>query len=188
MKLHKLTCPNCSGILDIKFSKDTSSVFCPYCGQRFLLDDEKKEYTFNKNVRVDKTEHKRYTNDAEVIKAINEDKKDKRALIAVFACFALALAIPLILSLTMNLKESVAKNSGKVCAGYYQDLIGEDVKTVNAHFEAAGFTNIELIDLDDSGIAFWTDGEVKTISIGGDTSFSGDDYFDPDTKVVISYH
>ena len=54
--------------------------------------------------------------------------------------------------------------------------------------QAAGFTNIELIDLDDSGLAFWTEDKVDTISVGGDTSFESTDWFDPDTKVVISYH
>ena len=72
--------------------------------------------------------------------------------------------------------------------GYYKDLVGEDYKTVEAHFKAAGFTNIELIDLNDAGIAFWNEGKVETISVGGDTSFDSYDYFDPNTKVVISYH
>ena len=67
-------------------------------------------------------------------------------------------------------------------------MVGEDYKTVEAHFRAAGFTNIELIDLDDAGIAFWNEGKVETISVGGDTSFDSLDFFDPNTKVVISYH
>ena len=52
----------------------------------------------------------------------------------------------------------------------------------------AGFTNIELIDLEDAGIAFWLDGKVKTISVGSNTAFGSDDWFTPDTKVIISYH
>jgi hypothetical protein len=80
------------------------------------------------------------------------------------------------------------ENSGNISAGYYRDLVGEDYKTVEAHFRAAGFTNIELIDLNDSGIAFWNEGKVETISVGGDTSFDSLDFFDPNTKVVISYH
>lgn len=67
-------------------------------------------------------------------------------------------------------------------------MIGEDYKVVVAHFEAAGFTNIELIDLDDSGIAFWKSEKVEMISIGGNTDFETTDWFSPDTKVVISYH
>lgn len=85
-------------------------------------------------------------------------------------------------------EERAAISAGKISAGYCSDLIDEDYKTVKAHFESAGFTNIKLIDLDDAGLAIWKKGKVKTISIGGNNSFASDDYFDPDTKVVISYH
>ena len=84
--------------------------------------------------------------------------------------------------------ESEADKQGKISAGYYKDLIGEDYQAVEAHFRAAGFTDIELIDQDDSGLAFWKDGKVTLISVGGNTSFSSTDYFSPDTKVIISYH
>ena len=90
--------------------------------------------------------------------------------------------------LYFSISKGVAKSQGKIQAGYYKDLIGQDNKTVIAHFEAAGFENIEVIDLNDSGIAFWTDGEVVTISVGGDTNFDTFDWFEPDTKVIISHH
>ena len=67
-------------------------------------------------------------------------------------------------------------------------MVGEDYKTVEAHFESAGFTNIELIDLNDSGVTFWNNEKVESISVGGNTRFNSSDYFQPDTKVVISYH
>ena len=82
----------------------------------------------------------------------------------------------------------LAQHEGKINAGYYKDLVGEKYETVEAHFEAAGFTNIELIDLDDAGISFWKNGEVEIISVGGNTSFDSADWFEPDTRVVISYH
>lgn len=192
MKLHKLTCPNCSGTLDMDIAKGTTSVFCPYCGQQFLLDDEKKEYTINKNININKSIHNRYTDDAEVIKAINQEKENKRStwvpLIAIAILMIMSISCFLIPGLIERLTEQAAIDNGKISAGYYKDLLDEDYKTVEAHFIAAGFTNIELIDLNDSGLAFWTDGKVKTISVGGDTSFDSYDYFYPDTKVVISYH
>ena len=78
--------------------------------------------------------------------------------------------------------------AGKIIAGNSQDLIGKDFATVEAHFKAAGFTNIELIDLNDYGLYFWEDGKVDTISIGGRTSFNEGDYFFPNTKIIISHH
>ena len=184
MKIHKLNCPNCNGILDIKIADNTSSVYCPYCGQPFIVDNEKNEYTINKNITYQKNSHKRYTNDAEVIKAINEDKENKRGYLLMLFPFILWL----VMSVIMYMNEKKAISEGKINAGDYRDLIGQDYKTVKAHFEAAGFTNIELIDLDDAGLALWKNEKVEIISIGGDTSFDSTDFFEPDTKVVISYH
>lgn len=56
---------------------------------------------------------------------------------------------------------------------------------MKAHLEAAGFTNIQLIDLDDVGPAMWKNEKVENISVGGKTSFDSEDYFDSNTKVVI---
>ena len=193
MKLHKLTCPNCDGMLKVEV-KNQDQIYCPYCGQQFLVDSEKKEYTVNvnKHIRVDKNMHYRYTDDAEVIKAQLKDREDKRALLVLLVMFVGGI-LSLFLSIVIpdaiaDHKEAQALREGKISAGYYGDLIGEDYKTVEAHFESAGFTNIELIDLDDSGLKFWTDGDVTVISIGGETNFSSSDYFDPATKVVISHH
>ena len=188
MKIRKLNCPNCNGTLDMDIAKGTTSVFCPYCGQRVYLDDGKREYTVNKNININETVHKRYTNDAEVIKANNAEKENKRSWIAAIVIFALALCALATPAIVIGINESIATNDGKISAGWYKDLLGQDYKTVEAHFEAAGFTNIQLIDLNDAGIAFWNDGKVETISIGGDTSFDSTDFYDPDTKVVISYH
>lgn len=82
----------------------------------------------------------------------------------------------------------IAMAEGRIQAGYCSDLIGKDYKTVEAHFKAAGFTNIELIDLKDSGLAVWDNEKVESISIGGNSDFDETDWFEPDTKVVISYH
>ena len=98
------------------------------------------------------------------------------------------LLIPVVIFLGLFINKSVSQQEGKISAGFYRDLIGKDYETVEAHFESAGFTNIELIDLNDSGVAFWNEGKVEIISVGGDTSFKSTDYFPPETKVVISYH
>ena len=84
--------------------------------------------------------------------------------------------------------KSSSIHKGMVNAGSYADLIGKDFETVEAHFEAAGFNNIELIDIGDSGITFWKNGKVDSVSVGGDMSFDSMDWFDPNTKVIISYH
>lgn len=187
MKLKTLRCPSCGASIDVDI-QGRNSVFCCYCGQQILLDDENREFTYNKNENISKTIHKRYTNDADVIRAKTEAKENRNFLItfgAIIGAFvlmaALCLGVPALI-------KAGNKNAGNISAGYYRDLVGEDYKTIEAHFKAAGFTNIELIDLNDAGIAFWNEGKVVTISVGGDTSFDSMDFFAPNTKVVISYH
>lgn len=184
MKLHKLTCPNCNGTMDVEIAAGTSSVFCPYCGQKFLLDDEKKEYTINKNININKTNHIRYTDDADTIRAKNEANEDKRNAKLILIPFIIAA----LLLGGLFLNKSINQMQGKINAGYYRDLVGKDYKSVEAHFKAAGFTNIELVDLNDAGITFWKDEKVDTISVGGKTDFDSINWFFPDTKVIISYH
>lgn len=188
MKLHKLTCPNCNGSLDMEIAEETTAVFCPYCGQKFLLDDEKTEHTINKNISINKTIYKRYTDDADVIRAKNEASKNKIDFKQLLILLGILFLIPAILFGGLFFNKTINQLQGKISAGYYGDLVGKDYKTVEAHFEAAGFTNIELIDLNDSGLAFWKNGKVETISVGGDTDFESTDWFEPETKVVISYH
>ena len=96
--------------------------------------------------------------------------------------------IALVTGSSKGIGAGIAKSQGKVSAGYYGDLIEQDYKTVVAHFESAGFENIQVIDLDDSGILFWNEGKVTQISIAGNNSFSSDDYFPSDSLVVISHH
>lgn len=114
-------------------------------------------------------------------------KKDK-SWIAIIICTVIVLGFPFGMMLKFEVEEKIAISEGKINAGFYKDLIGEDYKTVQAHFDSAGFTEVELIDLNDSGIFFWKDGKVDSISISGNNAFESTDWFKPDSKVVISYH
>lgn len=188
MKLKVLKCPECAANLEIEEGR--TICYCQYCGCKILLEDEKQESTINKNININKnvTYTSRHTDDADVIRAKSEANKDVRDFKQVLILFGILILIPLIGFAWMHFTEMLAQHEGKINAGYYKDLIGEKYETVEAHFEAAGFTNIELIDLDDAGISFWKNGEVEIISVGGNTSFDSADWFEPDTRVVISYH
>lgn len=186
MKLRALKCPECRANLEIE--EDRTMCYCQYCGCKIILDDEKQETTINKNINVTKsiTHNKRHIDDADVIRAKSEATKDSRK----FWGSLVSLGILLLMAIAgfIWLNPSTEQSEGEISAGYYGDLIGKNYETVEAHFEAAGFSNIELIDLNDSGILFWKNDKVETISVGGDTSFDSLDWFLPDTKVVISYH
>ena len=144
MKTKKLNCPYCDAAIDVNI-EGRSSVFCNYCGQQIMLDDEKQEYTYNKNVTVNKnininkSVHNRYTDDADVIRAQNEAVSEKRfwsgwAIMMVGSLLMLAL-----IGIIPELRDTINENTGKISAGDYLDLIGEDYKTVEAHFRAAEY-------------------------------------------------
>lgn len=166
-------------------TKDKEYVFCSYCGQKFNLVDE-NSHTFTYN--INKTNQKYTLNVADVIRAENSDKESKRNFILILVLVLISLIVPIVGIIHSTILENRFIAEGKVSVGSSDELIGEDYKTVEAHFESAGFTNIETIDLNDSGILVWKNNKVETISIAGKTSFSSEDYFDPDSKVVISYH
>lgn len=185
-----LICPQCQHVLEIK--ERYIDYHCPYCGNRIPLYSEPQgssnNFSHNIHISEDVTQTRHNINEAALIRESNKAEENKRAWIALIVCAIILIAIPLAMQLGSYIEKYIAQSEGKINAGSYHDLIGENYETVESHFEAAGFTNIELIDLHDSGLIFWTDGTVKTISIGGNTEFESTDWFYPDTKVVISYH
>ena len=185
MKMRALKCPECNANLEIE--DNLEFCFCKYCGCQIFVDDEKQEHTINKNININKSIHERYTDDADVIRAKTEAGEGNREFKQALIVWGIIIALFVAIILGFQIHKVTAQRAGKVKAGYYEDLIGKDYEIVKAHFEAAGFTNIQLIDLDNSGIAFWTNGRVVAISVGGDTEFESTDWFYPDTKVVISY-
>ena len=60
---------------------------------------------------------------------------------------------------------------------------------VIAKFENAGFTNIR-VEVKYDIITGWinNDGEVKTITINGNSEYNYYDEYRPDAQVVITYH
>lgn len=188
MKIKTFRCPECQANIEIEEGR--TFCYCQYCGCKIILDDEKQEIKIHKNINITKnimhTNH--HINDAEIIRETNKEKRELRNWIAAILCLIISISIPFLMMLKLDVEKKAAQSNGKINAGFYRDLIGENYKTVQAHFESAGFTNIDLIDLNDSGIAFWNAEKVESISIGGVTRFDSDNWFDPDTKVVISYH
>lgn len=69
------------------------------------------------------------------------------------------------------------------------ELKGKDYKDVVVLFEEAGFLNIETEKIEDL-ITGWLikDGEVESVSIGGDTDFSTSKWYSKDARIRISYH
>ena len=192
MQLHKLRCPNCGGNLDINLN-DKEYIFCPYCGEKFFVEDGKKEYTINQNININKqTSHTRHNiNEADVIRAKTEAREKKYSWvswvgIALFWCLLMGFIFYMGGSEERAAQRAI--DSGKISAGSYEDYEGEHYEAVVEQLEALGFTNISCVDLNDSGVLFWRSGKVDSVSIGGDTTFYKNDYFSPDESIIVKYH
>ena len=192
MQLLKLECPNCGGTLDISLN-DKKSIFCPYCGEKFIVEDGKKEYTINQNIRIDKhTSHTRHTvNEADIIRAKTKDREQKNNLLILLFSFVglfLLIGFCLYIAGTEDREVQRAIDAGKISAGSYEDYEGEPYKAVVEQLEALGFENISCVDLNDSGVMFWRSERVESVSIGGDTTLYKNDYFFPSESVIVKYH
>lgn len=97
-------------------------------------------------------------------------------------CFALVVAISLISC-------DSSKNSTIRAPANADDLNGKNYEVVVTEFQNAGFTNVETITIEDLPLTRTaTDGIVEVISINDLDSFTTDDEFSPDAKVLITYH
>lgn len=190
MKLRKLCCPNCKGDLELKVNNN-KQIFCPYCGQKFYLDDEKKEYTINKNININKNIKYTSWDEADVIRATTEAQEKKNTWIfligwAVFMAFCFLYLFIWGYIENSNTQKSI--NAGMISAGSDEEYKGEHYEAVEKQLKSLGFKNITLVDLDDSGIVFWKSDKVESVSIGGETDFSDSDLFDPNSSIIVKYH
>lgn len=78
MKIISITCPNCNGKLD--FDLDDTKIYCPYCGQKLMIDYEAmdKLYIEKENTKQEQEKTKRVQ--------IETDYKKKRLLFAGILC------------------------------------------------------------------------------------------------------
>lgn len=186
MKLIKVTCPNCEANLTI--DADNRKGYCQYCGTQIMLDDGKTEHTYNKNVNIHNETINRHIDDADVIRAKTADHEEKNAW-KFFKWYFIVFGVVIVLGLTIPpILAHMNTVQGKISAGDYDEYVGENYEAVVAQFEILGFENITTVDLNDSGLAFWMDKTVESISINGKTEFYDYDYFEPDAKVIIKYH
>lgn len=190
MRLKKVHCPNCGGMLDLQIDNSCSRVFCPYCGQVYQVDQQRKEIIVTQNVNVTN----RHIDDAAVIRAKTEAKQ-QRGFVVLAVIFFLFVGL-MIFGATHQFEISdffdgindKMFNDGKIHAGTYYDYNGLSYQAVEAQMRALGFTNIVLINLDDAESKGVADGLIESISVNGDSTFWAEDYYNPTDAVIIRYH
>ena len=173
MKLTDFECPYCYETVDVEIDDYDDEGFCPNCGEQVYPKQESRQQT----VYVE--DNRTTKHDAKVMAIV-------MGTIVLMAFFSLAMSA--FFTHQSEQAASLAQAAGKISAGSSSDYEKEKLDAVVAQLEALGFTNIETIDLDDSGLAFWNNGKVASVSINGDDSFSNDDYFFPTDKIIITYH
>lgn len=146
-------------------------------------DEDEEEFSVPIEEKVIRNEYGTVT-----IETKKKTKEKDNSLIIVFGMFLLLFFIIGSILLSFHIKEKQAIEEGKVSVGFYRDFKGEDYEVVVEQLKVLGFTNIKLIDLNDSGIFFWNNGKIDSISIGGNSTFESLDFFHPDEVVIISYH
>ncbi len=194
MKLKKLSCPSCGANINMEL-EDRKTVFCPFCGNQFAID--RGETTSNINF------HARFTNDANVMKEIKEDRENERqakdrkmSLLFSFAMFVLMFSVSFGLfgmascseQKTHQNEQSAIASGMKKTGRSSDEFEGMKFQAVTAELELVGFTNISTIDLNDAGLFKNKKDTIERVTIDGKTSFSSSDYFPPDAQIVITYH
>ena len=193
MKMTSISCPSCgAGIkIDIK-GRDT--IFCPYCGAQILFDDD---ITITHNINI----NTRYTEDSEVEKERRLDRQNEREhqefkwaiwlLVGMITVLVALIGLLVLMDYKNDIADKKAIEEGKIQIGISSYDIEEKklkYQGVVSQLEAAGFSNITVVDLDDAGLFTKKADTIDSISVGGDTSFSSDHYYDPEVKIIISYH
>lgn len=187
MKLQQLKCPSCGAGMDIDV-KGRDTVFCPYCGSQFAVDDGETKATYTYNVNY----HERYTDDAAVEKERRKDRENEREhkeLKWFFIGFGILMLLLVGIGIIEDISDRVKRASGMVQVGQsYEDMEGQNYRAVVSQLESAGFKNITTIDLEDAILIIRPADTVESVSIGGETTFYAHDYYDPDIPIVIAYH
>ena len=199
MELKAIKCPLCGAeIDDLEFGSKV--IYCKTCGKPiFDVDNDNSTVNFNYTYRkVDETKSEAINADYKFKSKELEYKERSDGLLRKLIVFALIMVVVIILiclvyerKLTAEKKEQIEKNeaAGMIVVGTSsRDFIGEKYSWVESTLQGAGFENIELVDLHDSFPLSKKANTVESVSIAGDSSFSEDDFFYPDDKIVISYH
>ena len=98
--------------------------------------------------------------------------------------------LAIVVVLTALLVGCSSEDNGKIHMPFgANDYDGSNYQEIVSQLEEAGFTNVRKEPLGDLVTGWLKDeGEVDEVSVDGDTVFSTDSRYLPDTEIVVSYH
>ena len=183
--MQKLVCPNCRAALSV--GDGLEEYKCDYCGT--LIRIKLSKSSLDAKLTVKKYEHEERMADKEIERERQEDEKEKvksvRALLIIFLILLILAAM--MFECVSNAVSAPFTYKVPDSAYSYE---GERASVVEADMLGIGFTDIELVALGDlkGKDEASKQNVVVRISINGDSSFSSNERFPKDAKVVITYH
>ncbi len=141
-ELMGLECRNCGGVLELT---DRTHAVCPYCGQKYLIDEAKGTVI---NIQVD------YSGNNEMRQAVNS----ARNALIIFLSVAAVLVV-IILGFNIAAKKSVFSSSdsdlpgGQLLQLFFTDIFGKEYKDITAQ-ELAGIRYIKCSYENEKGESF----------------------------------
>ena len=187
---HKINCPACGAGINTTINISVKkTMFCPYCGTQFAIDDGEQVVTHNINI------NNQYTNNTDIEKEKLKTVQKANLLEAIFGTLVCMMIFPCAFYYLYNekklnaIQEKQAIEAGQIKVGISSsEMEGKNYQVVRKQLEGIGFTNITEVDLDDVKDNSRKENTVESVIIDGDDFFSALDYFDPDANIVISYH
>jgi len=184
--MQKLVCPNCRAALSV--GDGLEEYKCDYCGT--LIRIKLSKSSLDAKLTVKKYEHEERMAEKEIEREQREEDEKERVK-SIRALLIIFLIILILAAMMFECASDVlsAPFTYKVPDSAYS-YEGERASVVEADMLGIGFTDIEMIALEDlkSMDEASKQDEVARISINGDSSFSSNERFPKDAKVVISYH
>ena len=203
MKVYKVICPSCKAELNIEKSKEY--VKCEYCGSKVFLEDGTKKVEVTKNINKstkDETKIKEIES-KERIKLkqmeLEEERKMKIAKIVIISIIGISVLF-FSIKLISKAYESIndwyeERQLNKERESQSQiPVSAEEAKEIHytelvERLKNAGFTNIKTMPIEDLVFGVLTkDGEVENITINGNSSFYKGEWFEKNSKILITYH
>lgn len=188
MKIIMLKCPNCGATLEY----DKKTMYCAYCGEKMLLDDEAKNinFTYSKfdEARIKENETKERVRLKELE---NQEKEKVRKHITKVGAMIAEAVFTLILVGMFLFDFGIEKPDVDIIKipSSSKEYKGDNYEQVLRELKDIGFTDIEVIMQEDLVLGLFTkDGSIERISIGGDHDFRAGDIFLKDEHVIITYH
>ena len=190
-------CPKCGAVMDANIAEGYFE--CGYCGYKVPLEesDSVRKYRIDASayskVEIDKhktiKEIENARKNAEIEKESQATNRTfiRSVLIGLVIIAALAVGLFFFLKNTIS-TNLIHKGDARITSQIIQDT-DRSYKELEGDFSSAGFENVSCVALNDLNEKLYKkDGIVSKITVNGSTAFQLNEWYEPDTEVIISYH